>query len=294
MKPKVQILLSTYNGEMYLNELLKSVFGQIDVEISLLVRDDGSADKTIHILEEWSQNYPVRLIEGENVGYAASFWKLVIEASGSDYYAFCDQDDLWHTDKLISAVRKISSMGHIPILYTSNVDTIDNDMNLLSHNAFPFSGVQNFKRSLLRSVLPGCTFVFNDMLLYEMKKYDKLVISHDWLAYIIASAIGTVIYDYEPKINYRIHEGNTFGTQTKLRKIYAKWHNFFWPKYPNGRSVVAANIYDTYKNDMKEDDREIAFLFGNYRSRFKYMIKLFQIKEFRNIILYILMLLHKA
>lgn len=45
------ILLSTYNGEKYLPELLESVLAQKDIYVDLLARDDGSTDKTVEILK---------------------------------------------------------------------------------------------------------------------------------------------------------------------------------------------------------------------------------------------------
>ena len=47
---KVLVLLSTYNGEKYLNEQLESIFAQKGVEVSVLARDDGSSDSTLTIL----------------------------------------------------------------------------------------------------------------------------------------------------------------------------------------------------------------------------------------------------
>ena len=293
-KPKVEILMSTYNGEKYLSTQLESIFSQKEVDISILVRDDGSHDDTIRILEAYSQKYPIKIVTSENIGYANSFWDLVHMADGADYYAFCDQDDIWMEDKVLSAVKMISSCGKIPVLYTSNVDTINDELQLLQRNAFPVNGVQNFRQSLLTSILPGCTFVFNNMLLLQMKKYNRLVISHDWLTYSIASAVGVVLYDEHSHINYRIHENNTLGIQRPLEKFKVQIHNFFYPKYKNGRSVVSKNINEIYKQDMTKKDEEVARLFGNYRHHYYYIFKLLKYKEFRNAILDILLFLKKA
>ncbi|MBO5622082.1 MAG: glycosyltransferase, partial [Butyrivibrio sp.] len=56
--PSISVLLSTYNGESYLREQLDSIFSQIDVEVHLVVRDDGSKDNTIEILKEYAEKYP--------------------------------------------------------------------------------------------------------------------------------------------------------------------------------------------------------------------------------------------
>ena len=49
------ILLSTYNGEKYLPELLESVLAQKDIYVDILARDDGSTDKTVEILKKYDR-----------------------------------------------------------------------------------------------------------------------------------------------------------------------------------------------------------------------------------------------
>ena len=62
-KPKVLVLLATHNGEKYLDEQLQSIFNQIGVDVSILASDDNSTDKTIDILEKYSQNNNVCIIK---------------------------------------------------------------------------------------------------------------------------------------------------------------------------------------------------------------------------------------
>ena len=99
---KVQVLLSTYNGEKYLQEQIESIIRQEDVEISLLIRDDGSCDKTIEIIENLKRkNSNIIYYSGNNLGPARSFMDLINKSGNFDYYAFSDQDDVWKSKKLI-------------------------------------------------------------------------------------------------------------------------------------------------------------------------------------------------
>ena len=119
----VLVLLSTYNGSRYLQEQIDSVLNQDGVKVVLLIRDDGSTDNTLEILDRNSLNHDnIFVITGSNCRSAASFMELVYEANRTypdfDYYAFCDQDDVWCKDKLISAVNKLSeSPDDTPSLY---------------------------------------------------------------------------------------------------------------------------------------------------------------------------------
>ena len=98
---EVMVLLSAYNGEKYLDTQLQSLREQIYEHVRVIVRDDGSTDNTIKILEKWHNKYPEWLTwySGTNIGYKKSFITLLYDAPESDYYAFCDQDDFWKEDK---------------------------------------------------------------------------------------------------------------------------------------------------------------------------------------------------
>ena len=91
---KILILMSTYNGEKYLREQIESIRNQtIKEDIEILVRDDGSKDGTLEILEEYAEIGTLQFIRGKNIGSAQSFHELLRIAPKYDYYAFADQDD---------------------------------------------------------------------------------------------------------------------------------------------------------------------------------------------------------
>ena len=90
--------MSTYNGEKYINQQLDSIFrNERNYEIELYVRDDGSKDRTIEYLRNYGKKHavPIEVNEGENVGSAESFLMALTECPKAEYYAFCDQEDLW-------------------------------------------------------------------------------------------------------------------------------------------------------------------------------------------------------
>ena len=104
---KIAILMSTYNGHKYLDEQMESLVNQtLKDNMTVYVRDDGSNDDTIEIIEKWSKKLDVVLYKGENIGPAKSFWDLFMNLGiQADYYAFCDQDDVWEKDKLRRELR---------------------------------------------------------------------------------------------------------------------------------------------------------------------------------------------
>lgn len=93
---KVQVLLSSFNGERYIQKQLDTIFAQRGVEVSCIVRDDGSSDRTVQIIKNYQKKQlALQLIEGENLGWRRSFMELLRLAEKADYYAFADQDDEW-------------------------------------------------------------------------------------------------------------------------------------------------------------------------------------------------------
>ena len=111
MMKTVQILLSSYNGDKYINRQIDSILCQKDVEVHLLIRDDGSTDQTRQIIKKYEKKYPfnIKVVLGENIGWKKSFFTLLKLAGDYDYYAFADQDDYWYEDKEISAIDVMES-----------------------------------------------------------------------------------------------------------------------------------------------------------------------------------------
>ena len=107
-KGKVAVLLSTYNGEKYIRCQLESILNQrLDREFSIFVRDDGSNDNTVQILESYN-DHRIVITRGNNLGANRSFLELIKKdkslPSEYEFFSFADQDDQWHLDKLQIAV----------------------------------------------------------------------------------------------------------------------------------------------------------------------------------------------
>ena len=215
MQSKVLVLVSTYNGERFLRQQLDSIIGQQGVEVSILVRDDGSSDSTIQILDEYEKKYPnFQYYQGTNAGPCMSFFDLLKHAEGYDFYAFSDQDDVWDNDKLLSAIHHLEKEPkNIPVLYCSNLKVVDENQNFC-RTAHAFSYDTNKKYSgLVDFFAVGCTEVFNQKAADFTKEHiRKDCLMHDSWLFMICNFFGRVIYDSTAHINYRQHGHNVVGT----------------------------------------------------------------------------------
>lgn len=228
--PSVLVLLSTYNGEKYLPELLDSLKKQKGVDLSLLVRDDGSKDDTIQVVKEHFPEH-CQIIEGENCGSTKSFFALMKEASlDYDYYAFCDQDDSWMEDKLSRAVSCLSSLSEKekPQLYFAGQVLTDADLHIIGEHKISFSG--DVRSGVIFNQMAGCTTLFNKALLQLFKRHpDVNAAFHDSYLYKLCVAFdGDIYVDDQEKILYRQHGTNTVGLtyslSGKLRLLKQHWN----------------------------------------------------------------------
>lgn len=229
---KVQILMSTYNGEAYLREQLNSILtqktkiGKENIYLSLLVRDDGSRDNTVKILEEYDKKFPqITYIRGKNVGACKSFFQLIQKADRDiDYIAFSDQDDVWNENKIRRALTGLKKYEDIPAMYASDLEIVNRNLETVKISANTGRGFKpSFGNALIENICTGCTIVINKKL-YKMvaEKIPKCAYMHDWWLYMTASCFGKVLYDKKPYIKYRQHEANTVGSAVKYRQLMRK------------------------------------------------------------------------
>lgn len=221
---KIVVLMSTYNGEKYIREQLDSILQQTVVDsLEIYIRDDGSSDNTIPIIETYMNDgsrVNIVLEKGENVGVKASFFELIKTAPKADYYSFADQDDVWMPDKIETAVKMLHETENdggkeCPLLYCGDTNLVDGELNLIrreNKNPRP-----SFGNALVENICTGCTAVVNRTLLKKVRDCipdTSKIIMHDWWLYLIAEAYGKTIYDNMPHMNYRQHGNNEWGVKT--------------------------------------------------------------------------------
>ncbi|MDR1530113.1 MAG: glycosyltransferase family 2 protein [Burkholderiales bacterium] len=248
-EPSVAILLCTYNGEAFLREQLRSVKEQTWTNWRLWVSDDGSQDNTLRLLQDAKQewNEHVEILYGPKKGYATNFLALTnyheIEA---DYYAFCDQDDIWFADKLENALKALENMPEeTPALYCSRTELINEDGAKigLSPN---FTKKPSFANALVQSIGGGNTMVFNGatrrLLRYAGADID--VPSHDWWTYLLVSGCdGVVVFDTKPSVQYRQHRNNQMGSNNSITAQLTRMNRLFSGDFRdwNKRNLKALN-----------------------------------------------------
>lgn len=285
MSKKIQILLSTYNGEKYLRQQLDSIIGQRDVDFNLLIRDDGSSDRTLKILKNYARkDKRITFYEGKNIGASASFFELISKAGDADYYSFCDQDDVWDDDKLISAIEAIEKKapGH-PILYYSNLKIVDEDLHYY-RMAHATPHIQDNKYcAVVGNMAHGCTMVLNQEAMELIKRRTpKACEMHDWWVFLVLSFFGELIYDFDGHISYRQHRDNLAGAYLDkitwkfvLRRIHTLMNPEGEPRY-----TLARNLLNCYGDIMSREDYLKIKEFVDYKKSIKSNFRLLTDRDF--------------
>ena len=271
LNPIVAVLISTYNGEKYLNEQLNSLLSQDYDNFIIYIRDDGSVDGTVSILAEYLNYEFIKVIACErgNLGPSKSFITLV-GAVEAEIYMFCDQDDVWLSNKISTAVERIVECGlDMPCLFYSNISVVDRDCNLINKSFSQYGGISTNSPQLCLNVLAvqnsvvGCTVAFTNALknrVFQANIMECYVAMHDWWFALYAVCLGKVIYDSKPLILYRQHDRNVSGVN--IHSFFIRFFRFKFKErvsrlrlYKSRIARQAHSFLMAYENELTFEQR---------------------------------------
>lgn len=234
----VCVLMATYNGAAYIKEQTATIAKQATgkLVIQLFVSDDGSSDDTTELISETCKrlSLPLTLVATENNkdGHRGNFQYLCQQAmaeTGSEFYAFSDQDDYWTPKKFELLHREIvNDCG--PVLVHCDLEVVDVNLSSIASSFFQFQGLPDakshpFKNLLYQNVVTGCATLFNRELLDLATPIPQESVIHDhWFA-LVASLMGTLKFVERPLVKYRQHNDNAIGaTATAKQRSYFSLH----------------------------------------------------------------------
>jgi glycosyltransferase involved in cell wall biosynthesis len=228
--PTIAILLSAYNGAVFLPEQLASIQNQTYPNWCLYVIDDGSTDNTRALLETCTAQWgdaKIQIRTQTNQGCTASFLELASDPTiQADYYAYCDHDDIWEAHKLENALRILETKNQaIPQLYCSATQLMDAAGKGIGHSS-RYTHPPCFQHALVQNIASGNTMLFNACTKKYLAALGKIDIPiHDWWTYILVTAYaGEVYYDTNATVQYRQHAHNLIGHKksffTQLTRVF--------------------------------------------------------------------------
>ena len=259
---RVNILISTYNGAKYITEQIESLINQNYSNIRIFIRDDGSTDSTAEMLVPYVEAGKISFLQGENIGYGKSFLTLLEQASEGDYWAFCDQDDVWFPDKIKWAVEWLEQQENSkPLLYHSAYYLGDESLNICGINKL-WNENYTFAKSLTEVIHMGFSMVFNSSLRELILSADiNSLTSHDHWAEILAIKFGTI---YEDERIASIHRRLTDSQSSS--SLYARFRWLKGALHNESEILPVAREYCRLFRDIDDEDFRIAswFVFDKY------------------------------
>ncbi len=226
---KYAVLLATYNGEKYIEELLDSIERQTRKDFVCYIHDDGSRDNTVSVIKKWikgKNNF--KLLEYESKKGAKNNFFSMLRKVEADYYMFADQDDVWCEDKVEKLIDRIEIVSkdrnETPCAIHSDMYVVDNDLNVLSNSFIKYIGRDIYRNKLPQLLIDnpaaGCTMIINKALRDRSLEYNDArdIPMHDQWIMCVAAATGIINVIDEPLLYYRQHEKNVMGAEFEGRK----------------------------------------------------------------------------
>lgn len=290
MTNQVEILLATYNGERYLKEQLDSILNQDYDNWIVRVCDDASTDATYHILEWYQEHYPDKFILTKNehgFGTAKKNFIHLIQNSTCDYVMCCDQDDVWLPNKIrvtLEAMKK-NEKDDLPILIHTDLKVVDSNLNVLSESFFEHS---NFRKEfqlneiLIQNFVTGCTMMMNRPMVELMCRVDNCerILMHDWVASVLATTIGKVVFVDAPTMLYRQHAINSVGAKKYGFALFvSKVREAKMKKSIMDTMVQAGQIAKLYRDILDEEKYQFIHQYATLWEKNKLQRVMFYIKH---------------
>jgi rhamnosyltransferase len=273
--PKIAILMPTYNGEKYVEQQIDSILRQSIGDWHLYIRDDGSADSTVKIVRnKYAGEKNITIIEDNlgNLGVRKSY-ELLLNSISSDYYMFCDQDDVWLRDKIKISLDEILKQERLdteprPLLVHTDLTMTDENLKITADSYYTYwkerpSGSLN--KNLTRCTVTGCTVIINRKLrdLYLKSSgpglSSSVLVLHDYWLSIISSLSGRQIFIDKALVLYRRHSSNSSAVArnsllSKINKLPYKI-KLLKSIYSELKTGLARLL--TENTDIRSSDKEI-------------------------------------
>lgn len=285
---RVEVLLSTFNGQEYVADLVRSILrAPAECELQIRIRDDGSTDETLEVLRDLINDTRIVVEEGENLGPTRSFFSLLDSSSPhADFVAFADQDDIWLPGKVDQAVRLLAEKTQAtPALYCSRATVVSATLCPIGMTRLPRQP-PSVRNALVENIATGFTTVLNAAARDALVRHGwpQVQISHDRWCYLVVAALGTVYYDPRSFALYRQHVQNAIGVdpspwRAMVRRIRRVVRGSNFPLYSaqarEFERLYAASLADEALRDVRRlahatDFRSrVAFAVapGRYRQR---------------------------
>ena len=272
-RPKIAVLLATYNGAEFLAQQLDSILQQTWSNLVIVIRDDNSTDNTAELIRSFASEHPDRVhrvkVDGMRGGAKDNFSTLIdyvlehkvqlnLERA---YMMFSDQDDIWRPEKIERQTRLMfqaeESGTDTPVLVHCDLHVVDAALQPIADSFIRYQGLDarrnGFGQLLISNLVTGCTMFINEALAEKAVPVPPEAVMHDWWLGLVAAAFGRIAFLPEQLVEYRQHENNTLGAREHrtpslagrevLRKVFHKAYTPLFAEVATQAEIFLARFH---------------------------------------------------
>lgn len=257
----VSVLIAVFEPNLvWFGQLLRSIQRQSFQDYEVLIMDDGSvqveyADIVKTVDQVFGKQKRVSVMRSDrNEGSDKTFEKLVLLAHG-EFVAFCDQDDIWETQKLWRLVAKIRRSGAV-LAYS--------DMSVMNQNGrlvYPslrslrvclnyVSGSHLTAMYVMENCTASCSMLVRREYVQRAMPFYEGVYCDQWIC-ALAAAFGTVAFVDLPLVRYRRHSDNQTGTLRQIQSRQDYYDKRVLPAYGLVLEMKKRGIHYKYETDIQ-------------------------------------------
>jgi teichuronic acid biosynthesis glycosyltransferase TuaG len=177
----VSVVMPMFNSEAHVEQSIASVLSQKYTNLELIICDDGSTDKSLEIVKNFSRlDDRITIISNSHSRGASGARNSCLDIAKGDYIAFLDSDDMWHCNKLL-AQTEFMQKNNLNFSYTA-YQNIDNSSKLLSFIDIP----ERFSKALFVNLnFIGCLTVVYDRGVFSHYQQPDIAKRNDYAFWLV-------------------------------------------------------------------------------------------------------------
>jgi alpha-1,3-rhamnosyltransferase len=205
----VSVLVPSYNHGRFVARCLRSIIGQSQRPLELIVIDDGSEDDSVQRIEQELNNCPFdsELIASSHKGLAKSLNEGLKRSHGK-YFAYLGSDDVWLPEFLESRVKVLRSRSDAVLAYGHTFVINEEDQIIECTKDWAPYANGSAREMLLNLIVP-----FSPSVLYRRQALERHYWSEDagledFDMYLRLSTEGEFAFDEQILCAWRSHRSN--------------------------------------------------------------------------------------
>lgn len=220
------VVIATFNGEQYIAEQIESIQAQSVTDWRLLVRDDGSTDRTLEIVDSYrAKDNRIEILPSDSpAGIVGNFSCLfdAARAKGAEYLFPCDQDDVWlpcKIERMLDEMTRLENQSGktMPLLVHSDLEVVDASLKPIAGSFMRYQGLAHepngLRHLMISNFVTGCASILNRPLIELALPIPNQAIVHDWWIALCAASGGQISFIGESLVKYRQHGANAIGAK---------------------------------------------------------------------------------